>query len=93
MKVVGGGNDRDGKAGRVGIEVVGMERQFATVVADCQPAPFNQREDIAGEESLRLVRGNTTLLLPRPNMGCSRFEEFSCDTSLPNIPFSLHGLP
>ena len=32
-----------------------MERQLATVVADCQPPPFNQRKDLAGEKPLHFV--------------------------------------
>ena len=55
-EVVGGGDDGNGKARRVGVEVVGMKCQLATVVANCHPPPFNQRKDVAGKETLLLVR-------------------------------------
>ena len=56
VEVVGGGDDDDGEAGRIGVEVVGMECQLATIVANRQPPLLHQRKDVAGEETLRLVR-------------------------------------
>ena len=51
MEIVGGGDDIDGEAWRIGVQVVGMQRQVAPVVVNRHPPFVNQHKGIAGNES------------------------------------------
>ena len=51
MKVVGNGDDVEGEAWRIGVQVVGMQRQVAPVVVNRHPPFVNQHKGIAGNES------------------------------------------
>ena len=51
VDVARGGDDVDGEAWRIDVQVVGVERQFAAVVANRHPPPVHQHEGEAGHES------------------------------------------
>ena len=51
MEIVGGGDDIDGEAWRIGVQVVGMQRQVAPVVVNRHPPFVNYHKGEAGHES------------------------------------------
>ena len=51
VDVARGGDDIDGEARRIDVQVVGVERQFAPVVVNRHPPPVHQHEGEAGHES------------------------------------------
>lgn len=53
--VMRGRDDGNRHAGRIDVEVVGEKRQFVAVIDQREPALDDEREGVAGEESVRLV--------------------------------------
>ena len=51
VKVVGSGDDVDGEARRIGVQVVGVKRQFTAIVVNRHPAFVNYHKGEAGHES------------------------------------------
>ena len=55
VKIVGRGDDVNGEARRIGVQVVGMKRQFTTIVVNRHPPFVNQHKGEAGNESPQQV--------------------------------------
>ena len=55
VKIVGSGDDGDGEAWRIGVQVIGVKRQFSPIVMNRHPAFVNQHKGEAGNESLSQV--------------------------------------
>ena len=51
VEIVGSGDDIDGEAWRIGVQIVGMQRQIATIVVNRHPPFVNQRKGETGNES------------------------------------------
>ena len=54
-KVVGGGDNGDGEAWRIDVQVVGVERQFSPVVMNLHPPFVNNHKGEAGQEPMQQV--------------------------------------
>ena len=51
VKIVGSGDDIDREARRIGVQVVGVKRQFTAIVVNRHPPFVNQHKGEAGHES------------------------------------------
>ena len=51
VEIIGSGDDIDGEAWRIGVQIVGMQRQIATIVVNRHPPFVNQRKGETGNES------------------------------------------
>jgi len=58
MKIVGSGDDCDGEAWRIGVQVVGMKRQFTAIAVNRHPPLVNQHKSEAGHEPMQQVGTN-----------------------------------
>ena len=55
VKVVGGGDDGDGEAWRIDVQVVGVECQFSSIVMNLHPSLVNHHKGEAGQEPMKQV--------------------------------------
>ena len=55
VEIVRGGDDIDGEAWRIGVQVVGVQRQIAAVIVNRHPPFVNQHKGEAGNESTQQV--------------------------------------
>ena len=61
VEVARGGNDGNGESRGIGVQVVGMQRQFTTVVVNRHPPLVNYHKSEAGHEPVRQVGAQDAL--------------------------------
>ena len=55
VEIVGSGDNVDGEAWRIGVQVVGVQRQVAAIVVNSHPPFVNQHEGETGNKSMQQV--------------------------------------